>query len=314
MKIDLNYVNSKLPPELGPIQIDNIVNLEFRVKNDKYQSIEENDVSIFYSWNNPKMEQRGMTYIVRIKDGEPKEFYRHDFKNLRRLFNDNILKHRFFSKDKMEIKNHMKTMPYIDGFVVNDILYKRNYNSVDISSMKDEDAYFYRTVFRNNFVYMLDDKWYNDTTMSEIFRYKLDSSGGGQLNKVYLLERYETVSNRGNLFKFEKLAKLNPSVVFYYFDNTDDFKEPQEFLIELADENSFNDWVKHFFGVDSLPLVDYTRETQKRLAINEDIIMRKSAAIGQLFLRDFSEAGSLSNIVQKDVTDNPNYVNIKIVD
>lgn len=42
--------------------------------------------------------------------------------------------------------------------------------------------------------------------------------------------------------------------------------------------------------------------------------MRKSAAIGQLFLKDFSEVGSLSNIVQRDVTDNPNYVNIKIVD
>lgn len=285
MLLDLDYINSKLPPEVGPIQIDNIVDLEFRVKNDDKCQIEENDISIFYSWNNPKMEQRGQTYIVRVKDGEPKECYITDFKGLHRIWTDNILKNKFFSENDNEVRNYLKKLPHKDGFIVNDCMYKHNYDSKNILTGKFEDLYYYPMYYKND-ARVLDRKWYNEGIVNcSILRYGANTL---DLNKIYLLERYSS-TNKGNLEKFPKLAELSPSLVFYYFDSTDNFEYPKEFLIELSKKEDFNRMVKKFFGVDSLPLRDFTFAGNTRISVNEHMILTKSMSKGKLFTQEFDE-------------------------
>lgn len=276
MKIDLDYVNSKLPNTFGPIQLDNITKLNFRIKNDGNYTIDENDIEIFYSWNNPILEQRGQTHIVRVKNGEPTEAYVMDYKSLQKVFKKDLTK----IINTTDFLNELKIQPASDCFLINNVLYKNYYSSYNLLTNKDDDYYFYPHFKKTSILGVLDKKWYSDRTLSDVLRYDAETK---KLNKVYILETYENYES-GLLLKFPGLKQFTPCLVWYYFDENDNYTEPTEFLIDVFDLDVANKYIKKIFGVDELPLLKYRSLTRE----NTGLIFLMSVMYGETYKKSFT--------------------------
>lgn len=276
MKIDLDYVNSKLPNTFGPIQFDNITKLNFRIKNDGNYIIDENDIEIFYSWNNPIIEQRGQSHIVRVKNGEPTEAYVMSYKSLQKIFRKDLAK----SINTTNFLNDLKILPATDCFLVNNILYKNYYNSYNLITNEDDDYYFHPLLSDRSTLGFLDKKWYSDRTLSDVLRYDVKTK---KLNKVYIFEDYENYES-GLLLKFPGLKQFKPCSSWYYFNESNNYAEPTEFLIDIFDLDVANKYIKKVFGVDELPLLKHRDLTRK----NSGFIFLMSVMYGETYKKSFT--------------------------
>lgn len=286
MKIDLDYVNSKLPNTFGHIQLDNITKLKFRIKNDGNYIIDENDIEIFYSWNNPIIEQRGQTHIIRVKNGEPTEAYVMSYKSLQKIFRKDLAK----SINTTNFLNDLKIQPASKCFLINNILYKNYYSSFNLITNEDDDYYFYPLFKKTSVLGVLDKKWYSDRTLSDVLRYDVKTK---KLNKVYIFEDYENYDS-GLLLKFPGLQQFKPYSSWYYFDENDNFTEPTEFLIDIFDLDVANKYIKKVFGVDELPLLKHRDLINK----NSSLIYMMSVIHGETYKKSFT--GNENALIAKD--------------